>query len=145
MIGAPAAAAVALFVATSPLQSAAATPVELGETIFLAGACNTFGWKADLSLERPLFEAFEAAHPELRPADITAEAYAGAGALQMRLDAGLAAIRTTADMDAWTDAMADRCDAIAIAWPTLLARTTDTPTRWAETRAKLARGYVPAD
>jgi len=122
----------------------ATTPGELGETIFLAGACGEFGWKAELAHEPAMFKAFEAAHPEMTAADITAGAFAGAGALQTRLDAELAAVRTTVDMDAWAGAMATRCDAIAVAFPAMLSRTPETPTIWAEVKARFAKLYVPA-
>ena len=143
MIGLLAAGAVALSASTGPVQLAT-TPGELGETVFLAGACGQFGWAVDPTREQALFEAFEAAHPEMSPADISAGAYAGAGALEARLEAELAEIRTTADMDVWAAAIATRCDAIAVAFPDMLSRTADTPTIWAGTKATLARRYVPA-
>lgn len=112
--------------AAAALLVAEPTPYEMGRASFFVGACSSLGWDGSRERAVAYAEAYDARHPTDDMNARQTEIMQGIQAARADFDLVVAAFRETADVPAFKEAIAQRCDAVVRDIPGMLGRTDST-------------------
>lgn len=112
-----------------------------GRDMLTVGVCASLGWVADTADADEIGQTLAAANPGMTKAQFDAAAARAGTQAGEEIRTDLAAVADQAAFQAWATTMAARCDGLAVTYPTVLRRGSDTEAAWAGTKARLSARY----